>query len=108
MTQMKWRLNEGGGQAIYRLGVDDNGEVTGLTASEMSSSIFSIFNMAQRLDVNLRLLRECTVSKAIPTSKLSPIELANPSLRLQRKAVELLAKWKTSVNEGVSIHIFLV
>ncbi|VDN14884.1 unnamed protein product [Dibothriocephalus latus] len=32
---MKWRLNEGGGQAIYRLGVDDNGAVSGLTVAEI-------------------------------------------------------------------------
>nr|CDS29131.2 gtp binding protein 2 [Hymenolepis microstoma] len=91
MTQMKWRLNEGGGQAIYRLGVDDCGSVTGLTAREMSASLRTIYRMAEKLGVNICLLRECTLSSPDGSSASSP----------QRKAIELQAKWKVSINQGI-------
>ncbi len=107
MTQMKWRLNEGGGQAIYRLGVDDNGAVTGLTASEMSASLSTLYDMACKLGVDLRILRECSISETLPGTELSPLENANPSLRLYRKAIELHVKWKTAINKGVKLGIFL-
>lgn len=92
MTQMKWRLNEGGGYAIYRLGVDDCGAVTGLTAREMTASLCTFFKMAEKLGVDIQLLRECTIS--------SP-QNENPSTEPQRKAIELQAKWKISINQGV-------
>ncbi|VDD82793.1 unnamed protein product [Mesocestoides corti] len=101
MTQMKWRLNEGGGQAIYRLGVDDKGVVTGLTASELSASLSTLYGMAQRLGVDLRLLRMCTTTKSAHASNLSPLEDVKASIHIQRKAVELHAKWKSTVNQGL-------
>ncbi|VDK21050.1 unnamed protein product [Taenia asiatica] len=102
MTQMKWRLNEGGGQAIYRLGVDDNGAVTGLTAKEMSASLLTLCIMSQRLGVSIRILRECTISNASDSADLQQKQAdSRPLFNLQRKAVELHAKWKLSVNQGV-------
>ncbi|VUZ56331.1 unnamed protein product [Hymenolepis diminuta] len=91
MTQMKWRLNEGGGQAIYRLGVDDSGAVTGLTAQEMLASLRTFYKMAKRLGVDIRLLRERTLSSPDGKSTSFP----------QRKAIELQAKWKVSINQGI-------
>ncbi|KAM3179722.1 hypothetical protein ACTXT7_000005 [Hymenolepis weldensis] len=91
MTQMKWRLNEGGGQAIYRLGVDDCGAVTGLTAREMLASLRTFYKMAKRLGVDIRLLRERTLSSPDGKSTSFP----------QRKAIELQAKWKVSINQGI-------
>lgn len=103
MTQMKWRLNEGGGQAIYRLGVDDNGAVTGLTAKEMSASLLTLCKMSQRLGVSIRILRECTISDLSDSADLQQtLAVRRPLFNPQRKAVELHAKWKLSVNQGVS------
>lgn len=34
-TQMRFRLNEGYGRAIYRIGVEDNGEVQGIKEHEI-------------------------------------------------------------------------
>lgn len=48
VTQMKWRLNEGGGEAIYEIGVADNGEMTGLTEDEMSASMKTLNTMASK------------------------------------------------------------
>ena len=63
VTQMKWRLQEGQGEAIYEIGVEDNGLLTGLTHVELQSSIDTLHNMASRwavcwpLCVKLKLCR---------------------------------------------------
>lgn len=48
VTQMKWRLREGQGEAIYEIGVADSGMLTGLTESEMDDSIDTLRKMAER------------------------------------------------------------
>ena len=35
VTQMKWRLREGQGEAIYEIGVEDNGLMTGLSGGNL-------------------------------------------------------------------------
>jgi hypothetical protein len=39
VTQMKWRLQEGLGEAIYEIGVGDDGSLSGLTDDEMTKSL---------------------------------------------------------------------
>ena len=41
-TQMKWRLSEGDGEAIYEIGVNDDGTFNGLTQAEMEASLRTI------------------------------------------------------------------
>ena len=36
---MKWRLREGNGEALYNIGVEDNGVMTGLSDDDMSCSL---------------------------------------------------------------------
>ena len=48
VTQMKWRLNEGGGEAIYEIGVADNGELAGLTEDDMNASMKTLGTMASK------------------------------------------------------------
>ena len=48
VTQMKWRLQEGGGEAIYEIGVEDNGTLTGLTKEELDCSLRTINTLAGR------------------------------------------------------------
>ncbi|KAL7065506.1 hypothetical protein AAHC03_04860 [Spirometra sp. Aus1] len=98
ITQMKWRLDEGGGQAIYRLGVDDNGAVSGLTVTEMAASLSTIYRMARRLGASLSLLRECTVEHS--SAQSSPTNQAD-ALPFHRKAVELLVQRHLLVNQGL-------
>jgi len=38
VTQLKWRLAEGGGEAIYEIGVGDDGSLVGKTACTMGST----------------------------------------------------------------------
>lgn len=47
-TQMKWRLQEGGGEAVYQIGVEDNGMLVGLSEDEMSASLKTLHRLAQK------------------------------------------------------------
>ena len=48
VTQMKWRLREGQGEAIYEIGVEDNGLLVGLTEEEMEASLKTVQRMADK------------------------------------------------------------
>lgn len=39
---MKWRLCEGNGEAIYELGVNDDGSMTGLTKDQLDASLRTV------------------------------------------------------------------
>lgn len=47
-TQMKWRLQEGGGEAVYQIGVEDNGMLVGLSEEEMRASLKTLHLLAQK------------------------------------------------------------
>ena len=46
---MKWRLEEGKGEAIYKIGVEDNGTCAGLSDNELESTMNTLRKMAERL-----------------------------------------------------------
>ena len=41
-SQLKWRLNEGNGEALYYIGVNDDGSVIGLSGNELKETIMNI------------------------------------------------------------------
>eukprot|EP00056_Hartaetosiga_gracilis_P013225 m.216809 g.216809 ORF g.216809 m.216809 type:complete len:596 (-) comp13810_c0_seq5:2845-4632(-) len=56
-TQMKWRLAEGGGEAIYQIGVGDDGSLHGLSVDELQLSLHTLATMAERVGATFTLLR---------------------------------------------------
>ncbi|XP_045481259.1 GTP-binding protein 2 isoform X1 [Harmonia axyridis] len=58
VTQMKWRLREGNGEAIYEIGVEDSGNLTGLCNNDMSASLHSLQRMAKKLGATTTILRK--------------------------------------------------
>lgn len=56
--QMKWRLREGQGEAIYEIGVGDDGYLHGLTGHEMNASLDTLETMATRLGASVTVLRQ--------------------------------------------------
>ncbi|XP_035691368.1 GTP-binding protein 2-like [Branchiostoma floridae] len=58
VTQMKWRLQEGGGEAIYEIGVEDSGMMAGLTEDELKRSLYTLNRMAEKLGATTSILRE--------------------------------------------------
>ncbi|KAI7854177.1 P-loop containing nucleoside triphosphate hydrolase protein [Circinella umbellata] len=63
ITQMKWRLSEGDGEAMYELGVDDDGTLVGLSAEEMSASMDTLRQMANALNADVLIIRELTMDQ---------------------------------------------
>ncbi|KAM9494578.1 GTP-binding protein 2b [Clarias gariepinus] len=57
-TQLKWRLQEGRGEAVYQIGVEDNGLLVGLTDNDMKASINTLRRMAEKVGADITLLRE--------------------------------------------------
>lgn len=47
-TQLKWRLQEGRGEAVYQIGVEDNGLLVGLTEADMKASLKTLKRMAEK------------------------------------------------------------
>jgi len=45
---MKWRLEEGQGEAIYEIGVEDNGLLVGLSDADLQASVKTLTHMAER------------------------------------------------------------
>ena len=58
---MKWRLQEGDGEAIYEIGVEDNGMFVGLTREELDFSLNTLNVMASKLGAHTTLLRRHVV-----------------------------------------------
>lgn len=58
---MKWRLQEGQGEAIYEIGVEDNGLVVGLPEKELQSSLKTLELMATKLGATTSILRRQSV-----------------------------------------------
>ncbi len=52
VTQLKWRLREGQGEAIYEIGVEDNGVCAGLNDADLEASLATLRTMAQRYVVH--------------------------------------------------------
>ncbi|XP_051939904.1 GTP-binding protein 2-like isoform X2 [Hippocampus zosterae] len=57
-TQLKWRLQEGRGEAVYQIGVEDNGLLVGLSQADMTASIGTLRQMADKVGADITLLRE--------------------------------------------------
>eukprot|EP00039_Didymoeca_costata_P015664 m.270598 g.270598 ORF g.270598 m.270598 type:complete len:631 (-) comp16265_c1_seq10:1597-3489(-) len=50
VTQMKWRLAEGGGKATYEIGVSDDGTLSGLSSQDLEASLATLSRMAAAND----------------------------------------------------------
>ncbi|XP_033859487.1 GTP-binding protein 2-like isoform X1 [Acipenser ruthenus] len=58
VTQMKWRLQEGRGEAVYQIGVEDNGLLVGLSEEDMRASLKTLRRMAEKVGADITVIRE--------------------------------------------------
>ncbi|XP_014673752.1 PREDICTED: GTP-binding protein 2-like isoform X2 [Priapulus caudatus] len=84
VTQMKWRLQEGHGEAIYEIGVEDSGLLAGLTAAEMSLSLKTLDRMAEKLGATVTPLRVRQIEME-NSENGEPVEVKHASELLVRK-----------------------
>lgn len=75
ITQMKWRLREGQGEAIYEIGVEDGGIMSGLTDEELNDSLRTLRTMAQALGASMVILTEKDVTVKGSNSRRTVVEV---------------------------------
>jgi len=61
---MQWRLAEGNGEALYELGVSDDGNVSGMTPDERQISYANLQRMASKIPADVSVEREITLPNA--------------------------------------------
>ncbi len=55
LSQMKYRMEKGNGEAIYLLGVEDNGELLGLTENQLKESIFVLESISYLIGAEVKI-----------------------------------------------------
>lgn len=58
VTQLKWRIREGHGEAILFLGVKDNGLFVGLTSEEIRLSLQTLERMSSKIGATMTVVKE--------------------------------------------------
>ena len=65
VTQLKWRLLEGSGQAYYELGVADSGALIGLSRADLEESLETLDMMAGEIGASVIVVKEIEVPPAM-------------------------------------------
>ncbi|KAF4607540.1 GTP binding protein 2 [Pleurotus pulmonarius] len=69
VTQLKWRLLEGGGQAYYELGVSDSGELIGLSSGDLERTLETLEMMAGEIGASVIVVKEVEIpQRLLPAS----------------------------------------
>lgn len=97
VTQMKWRLREGKGEAVYEIGVQDSGFLSGLCDSDMAASLDTLKQMANKLGASTTILRRKTVS-----SQRSVAEVLVRKIPDDQHSIEVRVGVLGGVNAGKS------
>lgn len=53
ITQLNWRLNEGNDEAVYQIGVEDDGHPMGLSETDLEESLLNLHKMARAVGCSL-------------------------------------------------------
>ncbi|UOH84451.1 hypothetical protein LQV05_001252 [Cryptococcus neoformans] len=95
VTQMMWRLKQGKNEAIYELGLADDGTVVGLTRTEMDASLRTLELMASEVGATVIVLKEIVLNGLVskhPTVSIETIT-APPPLDVLRRSKLLTKEW---------------
>ena len=85
VTQLKWRLLEGGGQAYYELGVADSGDLIGLPREELEQSLETLEMMAGEIGASVIVVKEIEVPAALASMAKRSGEWAGAASRRARR-----------------------
>lgn len=83
VTQLKWRLLEGGGLAVYEIGVLDDGTLIGLDPDSMKDSLKLLSLMAAEVGADCYVQRVLALEKVAPGSHDSRMNLDATNLAQQ-------------------------
>mmetsp|Transcript_9695 Transcript_9695/g.14154 ORF Transcript_9695/g.14154 Transcript_9695/m.14154 type:complete len:502 (-) Transcript_9695:16-1521(-) len=78
-TQLNYRLQEGGGQATYQLGVEDDGNPRGLTDWDLASSIATVRVMVKQLARTTGQILQLCIEKVMhgQAGKMATVSVTN-------------------------------
>ena len=91
VTQLKWRLLEGGGQAYYELGVADSGDLIGLPREELEQSLETLEMMAGEIGASVIVVKEIEVPAALASLAKRSGEWAGSASRRAGRQVNSLS-----------------
>ncbi|KAK9381771.1 uncharacterized protein V2V93DRAFT_367802 [Kockiozyma suomiensis] len=97
-TQLQWRLTQGQGQAIYEIGVSDDGTLVGLLDAEIYASLRTLKAMARAVGAWFK------VARVIPVHGSEAVD--SPNVRTRRRVVEVHI-FKTAPERDVA-RVFFV
>uniref|UniRef100_A0A3P8TXU7 GTP binding protein 2b n=1 Tax=Amphiprion percula TaxID=161767 RepID=A0A3P8TXU7_AMPPE len=113
-TQLKWRLQEGRGEAVYQIGVEDNGLLVGLTEPDMKASLKTLKRMAEKgvqlilvqfLDLRVAVLGNVDSGKSTLLGVLTQGELDNGRGRARLNLFRHLHEIQTGRTSSISFEI---
>ena len=101
MTQLRWRLHEGrsigaSGQAIYELGVRDDGALVGLGEADLNESLETIERMAAALRAHVSVVRKIEIDPAAPLRPRAQPLPGRRSRRSRREAMTVTPRTASS------------
>ncbi|KAF7373519.1 GTP-binding protein 2 [Mycena sanguinolenta] len=95
VTQMKWRLLEGGGQAYYELGVADSGMLVGLPRAELEQSLETLDAMAGEIGASVIVVKEIEVPAAMAGLVATQTDSWNGKRARRRQALTMRSEGST-------------
>lgn len=85
VTQLKWRLLEGGGQAYYELGVADSGQLVGLSRTHLEQTLQTLEEMAGEIGASVIIVKEIEVPAAMREKTVTQGRIADGAMRMHKK-----------------------
>jgi len=85
VTQLKWRLLEGGGQAYYEIGVADCGTLVGLPRQQLEESLETLEMMAGEIGASVIIVKEIEVPPELSSLAESQLERWDGKSTTRRK-----------------------
>jgi len=88
VTQLKWRLLEGGGQAFYELGVADSGQLVGLSRTNLELSLQTLEEMAGEIGASVIVVKEIEIPAVMINLATKWQTRTDGAMRMPKKRVE--------------------
>uniref|UniRef100_A0A6G1SHF0 GTP-binding protein 2 n=1 Tax=Aceria tosichella TaxID=561515 RepID=A0A6G1SHF0_9ACAR len=93
VTQLKWRIREGQGEAILFLGVKDNGHFVGLTPDEIRLSLQTLERMSSKIGATMTIVKERIVDpESIQESEVEQMTKAKGKVTRNKAVCERQSK----------------
>lgn len=99
VTQLKWRIREGHGEAILFLGVKDNGLFVGLTPEEIKLSLQTLERMSSKIGAKMTVVKE----RIVETDQNDNSKLEN-IMNAKNKTIRNRAAYERQYKENLTVQ----